>query len=108
LVLVEQLKLTVAVQDLLVVILHLVWSLRLLLVAVVAIEVQVAVALQTVALAVVETQLVELVLGLLDKEIMAVLVAEATVQAEAVVQALLVEAHLETHQEAVALVLHPQ
>jgi hypothetical protein len=108
LVLVGQLKLTVAVQDLLVVILHLVWSLRLLLVAVVAIEVQVAVALQTVALAVVETQLVELVLGLLDKEIMVVLVAEATVQAEAVVQALLVEAHQETHQEAVALVLRPQ
>jgi hypothetical protein len=35
-------------------------------------------------------------------------VAEATVQVVAVVQALLVEVHLEMHQEAVALVLHPQ
>jgi hypothetical protein len=106
--LVGQLKLAVAVQDLLVVILHLVWLLQLLLVVAVAIEVQVEVVLQTVALVVVETQLVVLVLGLLDKEIMVAQVAEATVQAEAVVQALLVEAHLETHQEVVALVLRPQ
>jgi len=43
--LVGQLKLAVAVQDLLVVILHLVWLLQLLLVVAVAIEVQVAVVL---------------------------------------------------------------